>query len=495
MAAREFTILTFNVENLFDLDGVALFDDYSMDPGEDGAIPYSAELFKKKLDFTAETLAAVNDGEGPEIVLFQELERDRTPESTISDPEAFLAEFEGFSLDVMLANAANEKVRGLPAYAFLLKALAERNMDYPFVAVTGDPALLEESPAHVNAIFSRFPIREAAFYPTTEAREVQVVTVDVEGHPLTLINNHWKSGASNPNMESFRIDNAQTVREILDRLLEDDPRADVIVGGDLNSYYDQDRLFPEMKTTAINSVLGSQGDEQSVAEGEEDLYNLWFELPIESRYTETWRDRKGTLMHMILTPGLYDDRGIRYVDNSFSVLLLPGFNIDEWGRPINFRFEGGGRGGSDHLPILARFETVEGDGSQILELVEPGMESDQPGELLFVNYDLSRPGAPAVQPMKDLLSLPKQDWAFHLGELYEVKGRWVSANPPTIRTKGTELEVYAVNDEVWVQLGPIRPGRSARFLAELGSWRSNYQWVIRDPSWVVGRRGLEPRTN
>ena len=51
-----------------------------------------------------------------------------------------------------------------------------------------------------------------------------------------------------------------------------------------------------------------------------DLYNLWFELPVEQRYSEVWRGRRGTLMHLLVTRGLYDAAGISYVDGSFNKL-------------------------------------------------------------------------------------------------------------------------------------------------------------------------------
>ena len=79
-----FTVLTYNVENLFDADGVALFDDYKVDSG------YTPRKLLTKLQSIASVLKSVDDGDTPEIVLFQELEADFTPESTVVDYDAFL---------------------------------------------------------------------------------------------------------------------------------------------------------------------------------------------------------------------------------------------------------------------------------------------------------------------------------------------------------------------------------------------------------------------
>ena len=451
LGAKEFTVLVFNVENLFDVDGKALYDDYSM-PAQGGR--YTPDLLGKKLEFITDTLTTLNDGAGPEVVLFQELERDQSPESLIPGVAEFLDQTQGISLEQMLTDP---QWSGLPSYAFLLKAMQEAGLEYPYLAVGGDPKAPEEQPAHINALVSRYPILFNESFETTRAREVLVVTLDVE---------------------------------------ERDPRADLVIAGDLNSYYDQSRLFPGMKTTGINTVLGSQGDEQAVADGEKNLYNLWFEIPQGDRYSETWRDRKGTLMNILIAPGLYDNRGIRYVDNSFEVLRVPGLNVDQWGRPTRFSFAGEGRGGSDHLPILARFEVMNGDGTEIVELVNPGREADQPGEVLFVNYDLEARDDIQISPMAELLEKPEAEWDGYLGELFRVSGTWGAGDPISIQIGDRNMPVYAPDPRVEEALAGIKPGAPVEFVAEFGEWKGDYQWVVRASSWiVVGRRGLEPRTN
>lgn len=487
-------MLVFNVENLFDIDGIAMFDDYQMEPGDPNKTPYSPTLLRKKLDFIVTTLLAVDEGKGPDIVLFQEFERDRTPRSSIRDPLEFLEKWKRDTLDSMLANP-NDWVTGLPTHAFLLKALADSGLVYPYMALAEEDRLNEESKAHINAVFSRFPVVDIGTFPTQDAREVVVVELDVEGRSFTVINNHWKSGASRPDTEPSRVMNARTVRKVLDQILEEDPRADVMVGGDLNSYYNQSLLFPGMRETGINTILRSQGDELAVARGERDMYNLWFELPISQRFSEVWRDMKGTLMHIIIAPGLYDDRGIRYIDNSFERILIPEINLDEWGRPIRFRFEGGGMGGSDHLPILARFETVNGDGSKIMELSDPGREEEQPDRILMVDYNIEA-GGPMPKPFDSLLGLNSEQLDQLVGEFFEVKGEWTSWNPPTVSSGDLQWEFYSPSDTVWSRMGDVSLGDPVHFYAEFGKWSGEYQWIVRDPSWLmVGRRGLEPRTN
>ncbi|WPJ96842.1 endonuclease/exonuclease/phosphatase family protein [Coraliomargarita algicola] len=346
-----FTVVTYNVENLFDVDGVAMFDDYKMGP-DAGALAYTRRKFQTKLEGIAEVLQHVNAGEGPEIILFEELEADFTPESTVADYDAFLKTHQAQSIASMLGEEWSEEYAGYPSAAWLLKSLADAGLK-GYQVVTSPSRGMDSGIAHTNAIFSKFPIQSVERHPLVQARDILEAEIDVEGHPLYVYVNHWKSGASNPEREHIRVENALVLRRLLDARLAADPQADVIIAGDLNSHYNHSILYPDMET-GINDVLGSDGDESFV---QNDLYNLWFELPSELRFSEVWRGHRGTLMHLILTPGLYDDSGISYIDGSFEKLILPGLNTDAIGRPIKWNPGGEtGSGYSDHSPLLARFK-------------------------------------------------------------------------------------------------------------------------------------------
>lgn len=84
--------------------------------------------------------------------------------------------------------------------------------------------------------------------------------------------------------------NATTLRTRLDELLATDPNADFIVAGDLNSHYNQKQRYRAMGTTAINDVLGSQGNELNLRGKDRDLYNLWFELPSDQRGSDIYKE-------------------------------------------------------------------------------------------------------------------------------------------------------------------------------------------------------------
>ena len=125
------------------------------------------------------------------------------------------------------------------------------------------------------AVLTRLPVRRHRSHPTLNARAILEVEAEVDGAPLFLFANHWKSGASDPETEPVRIANARTLRTRVDEILAADPNADIIIGGDLNSQYNQRQRYPRMKETGINDVLGSQGNELAVRQPGRPLYNLW----------------------------------------------------------------------------------------------------------------------------------------------------------------------------------------------------------------------------
>lgn len=473
LPASEFTVLVYNVENLFDVDNVALYGDYRQ--GAEGS--YGPGPLLNKLESIRTTLAAVNSGAGPEVILFQELELDRTPYDTPS-AAAFLAETEGQDLLSVMENNRN-----LPSELLLLKYLDDHGMTGYHIAHP-DPVKAESHPPHKNVVFSRFPVTFVRQRDSLDARDLLVVGLSVDGHELIVLNNHWKSGASDARTEPVRVQNALVVRAELEAILFRNPQADVIIAGDLNSYYNHSAAFPNLPETGVNDILGANGFESRMIEpGSANLYNLWFEKPLAERGSEVWRGKWGTLMQMILTPGLYDRRGIQYIDNSFDRLILPGRNVEtRWGRPIAWTNYGGGAGFSDHLPIFARFRTLAGDGEPgFMKLDNPTNEALSPDrpEVPFARMD--RRAVPSIELLE---SLSPAERARRIGELFRIDAPLAAAGPPRIRLGELELEIYSPLAEVRDRLNQFEPGQTVRAHADLDTFRGRLQVVIRDPSWL-----------
>ena len=463
-----FTVVTYNVENLFDADGVSIFDDYKVNSG------YTPRKLLTKLQTIASVLKSVDGGDTPEIVLFQELEADFTPESTVEDYDAFLEKYSDTTAADMLDTEWSDAYAGYPASAWLLKALADEGL-MGYHVVTSEYRGTKSGSAHTNAIFSTFPIIKHEAHPILMARDIIEAELEVEGQSLFVYVNHWKSGASNPDLEPIRVENAKVLRSLIDARLEDDSHADIIIAGDLNSHYNHSALFPDI-VTGVNDILGSTGNESFY---ETDLYNLWFELEPEARYSEVWRGRIGTLMHMLITQGLYDDSGISYIDGSFDKLVIPGINADLIGRPIRWHSAGETGGGvSDHFPVYARFSVGAFKATAALSIGNNVSSYEYPLSVAQFNGDLKLKDGNFLNYLSDAELLP------HVGQLYTVDAVVESIRPLRLKVGRRTWSAY-YSDPNFIEEGGLpfymkNHRGQARLVVQSNFYRGKSQLIVED---------------
>lgn len=491
LCARDFTVAVYNVENLFDADGVAAYDDYKPHL-------YKPAHLRTKLLNTAEAVSRLtNDGKGPDIILFQEVEADQTPSRTPVDLHALIAPDAGRKVADLLpsdpASSLDPNHADWPSEAWLLKALEDRGLTGYSVVVGSDAAAPGErfSPAIKNVIFTRFPVLEVRQHPLKSARNIVEVLVTVDGAKLRLFANHWKSGASDPKTEKARVENARVLRARLDAVFAEDPQCDVILGGDFNSQYNQSERYPQMGETGINSVLRSQGNETLLPKGGADLYNLWYELPVPARGSDVYQGEWGTLMQMIVSRGLYDGAGVQYVDNSFRVAKLPGLNATGTGMPRRWvRADGpAGSGCSDHFPIVASFTTrpvTAATRSTWITLSNPSLGAPAP-EPVRTKLSYSELRASAL----DLESIPAnanlRDGSF-TGKIIRVSGARVLTNKSPIKVivRKADWEVYLPDPELRKALASTwQKDEEVAFYGEVGQYKGRWQFVIREAGWLL----------
>lgn len=320
--ADAFRIASYNVENLFDLHRDRTeYDDYA----PHGPSEWNRASLYAKLDNIARVLKDLD----ADVVCLQEIESAK-------------------------------------AMALLRERLRGKGMGYAHAAIADD------RPSAVKcAVLSRFPIIEATEIAVGRGhdRNILKASLDIDGTPLILYVNHWKS-KSGP--ESRRLRYARALAEDIDRLKHG---AEFVVAGDFNANYNEYQTFRNVHrlndtggVTGINHVLGTLDngrmvDEAALTRGGNGrrLYNLWLELPAFRRWSVTFQGRKETPDAILLPASLYDDTGVNYVDNSFEVFappyLLKKNRIYRWQREDNGRGRHLGRGFSDHLPVVAEFDT------------------------------------------------------------------------------------------------------------------------------------------
>lgn len=479
--ARPFTVLVYNVENLVDADGQAVFEEYK-------APTYTPAHALTKLQNIAAVLARFENGRGPDVVMFQEIEVDLTPAAGATDYEAVLRRYADVKIEDMLGARFTPEIADLPAEALLLKALADRGMTGYHVLVGANVRTGGDRPLGQKCVtLTRFPVKAARSHPTVDARAVLEVEVEIEGARLFLFNNHWKSGAGDAATEPTRVANARTLRARLDELLREDPQADIVIGGDFNSQYNQKRRYREMPLTGMNDVLGSQGNELAIRGKQRDLYNLWFELPNEQRGSDTYQGEWGTLMQMLVTRGLYDFRGVQYVDNSFTVAKFAGLNAEPNGTPVRWNAEPpAGSGFSDHFPVFARFTTVA-DERPDRYLPLHGVVAEEPAALepvqkvSYAHVDVEKVAVRA----ETLPAGAKLRSKEYRGKIIRVDGIVGPGNRLSVEFFGDSYDVWSFDEALRKKLrAEYAAGQPIRFFGELGQYRGRWQFVIHDASWV-----------
>lgn len=261
---------------------------------------------------------------------------------------------------------ALQEVESIAALEYLQAVLREKGLDYPWAAVTET-----DDTAVRCALLSAYPIVESRdiVVPDRMNRNILKATVEIDGIPLVLFVNHWRSRSA---PESQRKRSAKALYNAVSEL---PPGTDYILLGDFNTNYNEFETITENARlndtggrTGINHVLntiydGELVDADTLVRVDEKRlhYNLWLDVAEERRWSYLFFGRKRTLDHILLPAALYGESGIAYVDDSFDTFdphyLFKDGRIFRWQREDKGRGRHLGKGYSDHLPVYACFTT------------------------------------------------------------------------------------------------------------------------------------------
>jgi endonuclease/exonuclease/phosphatase family metal-dependent hydrolase len=323
------TVLCWNVENLFDdVDNGTEFPDY--DPGRG---QWNTECFRLRVDTVAEAIRKAVPG-GPDVLVLQEVENENA-------------------------------LRALAADAL-------KDLGYAWIAIVAKPYL----PANV-AVASRVPIARVhtmgiSAYGDNEVRDILEVEIEHDGRLLHVFNNHWKAKSGGTReTEAWRIEAACRLGRRVREILAADPSADIIAAGDFNENVDEWRQAGRLYQVALVPVdddppaaflgcsilLADDPAGAGVRGSGLALYEPWYELAESERGSYSYQRQWQTVDHVLLSPGLFDDRGYRYRRGSFQVVRLP-FLLNPDGTPKRWTRLSGQRGYSDHLPLLVTLDAV-----------------------------------------------------------------------------------------------------------------------------------------
>jgi len=314
LADKTIKIATYNIDNLFDLQKNGHeYKEY---------IPYSASKWNKhnyniKLNHIATVLKDID----ADVVALQEIE-------------------------------------SLQALKDLQRKLKQKDLYYNYYGI----ANAKNTTVKV-AFLSKFPYRykkEVRVTSSLKYRNILEVKFSFNHQDLYLFINHWKA-KSGP--ESQRMVSAKALRK---RLREIGYDKNILAVGDFNSDYEEYIKFKRQRRlnntggkTGINHILNTLNSTKK-----EYLYNLWYSVPKEERFSYIYKRKKEALDNMLVTKPLLHRGGIMYVDGSIhSVKLDYLFTkkgwINRWQTSRRKPHTHKGKGYSDHLPVVAEFRVFQ----------------------------------------------------------------------------------------------------------------------------------------
>ncbi|WP_228155961.1 endonuclease/exonuclease/phosphatase family protein [Poseidonibacter lekithochrous] len=314
--AQNFTVASYNVENLFDLK--------KQNTEYKEFIPFTKSKWNKKnfnikLKNTIRVIKDIN----ADIIAFQEIEN--------KDLLVFLK-------------------KKLPQYKY------HSFSKYPKSSV-GIGFLSKIKIINNNAINVKFKRRTY--------RPIQETTFRIDNIDFKIFNNHWPSKRV---AESYRIKYAKRLQDRLKKLPKD---YDYILLGDFNSNYDEMQSFRYNKKlnntdgiTGINQVLNTSYNKRYVTYDDvlkiqkKVHFNLWLDVEGKERFSSKFRNQNNTPDNIIIPPALLDTKRISYIHKSFNVFkpkyLYKNKQVQRWKMKNRIHQ---GYGYSDHLPIYAEFST------------------------------------------------------------------------------------------------------------------------------------------
>lgn len=248
---NRFTVMFYNVENLFDTIDDPLHSDEEFTPS--GPRAWDIARYEKKLEDISRVILSLEDGHFPAAIGFAEVE--------------------------------NEKV-----LIDLVQQKGLRKKDYKVILIEGnDPRGIDCGFIYLPELFSysmheEIPVEDLSGeeYPL---RSILHITGDgPDGKPLHFYINHWKSRSGGvKETENMRIYQAIALRRELDRLLSSESSPRAIIMGDFND---------EPTNRSVYDILHAGNKRKNAWLN--DLYNLHYDthnLDIEGSYNYrgTWQ--------------------------------------------------------------------------------------------------------------------------------------------------------------------------------------------------------------
>lgn len=369
---QEYSIVTFNVENLYDYHNDPFDDcDFHTDPGCPGVdppfdyVPPSDAVYQARLHEIAQQI--VDDLHSPDVIMAQEAEdqdvctvtdatftcgtdnnADGKPD-TLQELATVIASIGGPVYDAAYDRDGaddrgivsafiyrTDRVELLPAQADDPVLGSDPQVDYPTDALPYNND--EQNPKVLNALLPDYALPGSdGIFVFTRAPQVGLFRMWRDGMgvsvftDLYVVDNHFSSGPDS--RVGQRTEQANYNAAIVDALQQADPNVYVTVGGDLNVYPRPDDPFPSAPSDQLAALYN---------QGMTNLFDILVtEIPV-SAFGYIYQGQTQTLDQMFVTPPSLTE---------LTQMRSAHINSD-W--PADYDGDGP-RGTSDHDPQVARY--------------------------------------------------------------------------------------------------------------------------------------------
>ncbi len=312
-AASHFTVMFYNVENLFDTIDTENVSDSEFSP--QGKKHWNTQRYTKKLNDLAGVISRINTEELPEIVGLCEVENRQVIEDLIATKKLTKG---GYAI----VHEDSPSPRGIDV------ALIYRKSEFEYISHQALGVSLPEEPEY-------------------KFRDILYVKGKTGGETLHLFVNHWKSRRGGRAETEFkRVASAKVLRAKIDQIQKKNKKAKIIIIGDFND-------TPQNRS--IKEILRAGSDIKRAKKG--DLFNLMYAKSINKKGTNHYKDKWYMLDNLIVSQQLMTgkkgwkvspDGGEIYYDSS--VL----YNNPKANTAVPNKTYGGPKyygGISDHLPV------------------------------------------------------------------------------------------------------------------------------------------------
>jgi endonuclease/exonuclease/phosphatase family metal-dependent hydrolase len=303
---RTLLFCTWNVENFYDDR-----DDPAINDLDENLFAADPDLVARKIDLLSATLAAQNDGRGPDVVVLVEVESRRCLQ--------------------LLAAALNRRIRQTDPYHYI--CFREHHLDRGLAP----------------AIISRFQLEtDSRLQDSFGERRIVAARIVADDRPLTILACHWTSRITDKTGKK-REAYADVIYRSVTKLIDNDPAADILIAGDFND---------EPRNPSVRVHLHASGDRERVVAGDPrpTLYDLSYRINNRVIGTYHYGGRWETLDHIVVSPGMLDRDGWSVDTESFEVIAPAANRKGRAGTPKRFGSprDTHPRGPSDHFPLSVR---------------------------------------------------------------------------------------------------------------------------------------------